>query len=47
MKKEENHMSIVKPSDYEECGYCGFDHEYEALEADQWHAEHPGEGMMR
>lgn len=23
--------------DYEECGYCGFDHEYELKEARDWH----------
>jgi len=32
------------PSDYEPCGYCGFDHGYEYEEAYKWHKEHPGEG---
>lgn len=27
------------PSDYEECGECGFDHAYEPLEAEMAHAE--------
>ncbi len=27
------------PSDYESCGECGFDHEYEPTEANRWHAE--------
>lgn len=32
------------PEDYEPCGYCGFDHEYEPNESHSWHAEHPGQG---
>lgn len=29
---------IDTPSDYEQCSACGFDHEYELLEAQQKHA---------
>jgi hypothetical protein len=36
------HFRTDKPSDYEPCGYCGFDHEYEYAEAHKWHSEHPG-----
>jgi len=32
------------PDDYEECGYCGFDHAYEPEQANKWHAENPGQG---
>lgn len=32
------------PEDYETCGYCGFDHEYEHAEAVAWHTENPGQG---
>lgn len=27
------------PEDYEQCGYCGFDHEYEYADAKRWHSE--------
>ena len=27
------------PDDYEACGECGFDHEYETQEANAWHIE--------
>jgi hypothetical protein len=30
--------------DYEECGYCGFDHSYDYEAAAKWHMEHPGVG---
>jgi len=30
------------PNDYETCGDCGFDHEYEPNEARAWHTENPG-----
>ena len=45
--ESEEHEYVRDPSlpdDFEECGYCGFDHEYEALEANQWHEENPGQG---
>lgn len=29
----------ILPADYEECGYCGFDHEYEPQAAAEWHKE--------
>jgi len=32
------------PEDYEECGYCGFDHVYEPEQAAKWHEENPGQG---
>lgn len=32
------------PEDYEQCGYCGFDHDYEPNQAHKWHTEHHGEG---
>lgn len=28
------------PSDYEQCGECGFDHEYEYSYAYNWHVQH-------
>lgn len=31
------------PSDYEQCGECGFDHSYEYPEASKWHKEHDKE----
>lgn len=33
-----------KPQDYEQCGYCGFDHAYEAIEARAWHRANPRQG---
>jgi len=30
------------PADYEECGDCGYDHQYDAEEAGRWHRENPG-----
>lgn len=27
------------PEDYETCGECGFDHDYEYVEAYRWHEE--------
>ncbi len=32
---------IVILDDYEACGDCGYDHEYEPEEAAQWHLAHP------
>lgn len=29
------------PKDYEACGECGYDHEYECEEAHAWHLAHP------
>lgn len=29
------------PSDYETCGYCGFDHEYEPSHSKAWHEANP------
>lgn len=34
-----------KPTDYEPCGQCGFDHEYEYQEAYNWHKAHEREGL--
>jgi hypothetical protein len=28
---EENHSKFDKPADYEECGICGYDHEYDLI----------------
>jgi hypothetical protein len=28
------------PDDYEQCGCCGYDHEYEPAEAQEWHRQH-------
>lgn len=33
-----------KCEDYEACGYCGFDHEYEYESAHKWHTNNPGKG---
>lgn len=33
---------ISVPDDYEECGDCGYDHEYDPEEANRWHRENPG-----
>lgn len=30
------------PSDYEECGDCGYDHDYEYEAAAAWHQANPG-----
>jgi hypothetical protein len=30
------------PADYEECGDCGFDHDYEPAQAAAWHKVNPG-----
>lgn len=40
----EERKALGLPEDYEPCGYCGFDHEYESGPANVWHKEHPGEG---
>lgn len=32
------------PMDYEECGYCGYDHSYNPEEAAEWHAQNDMEG---
>lgn len=32
---------VELPSDYEACGECGFDHDYEYEQAHKWHTEHP------
>lgn len=32
------------PDDYETCGDCGFDHEYEYQQAYAWHIANPGQG---
>lgn len=29
------------PDDYEACSLCEFDHEYEPVEAQEWHRDHP------
>lgn len=34
------------PSDYEECGYCGFDHSYNYVEAKKWHEKNDPEGRL-
>ncbi len=31
------------PSDFEQCASCGFDHEYEYVDAQKWHLANPGE----
>lgn len=33
------------PSDYEACGECGYDHEYEYTEAHRWHSD-PAHGEL-
>jgi hypothetical protein len=35
-------MTIHLPEDYETCGDCGFDHDYEYFQANAWHSSHPG-----
>lgn len=35
-------MTIYLPEDYETCGDCGFDHDYEPAQAAVWHTAHPG-----
>ncbi len=32
---------VELPSDYEPCGECGWDHEYEPAMAVAWHKENP------
>lgn len=34
------------PSDYEECGYCGFDHTYDYEHAVAWHTENDPENKL-
>ena len=34
------------PIDFEECGYCGFDHEYEYESAYKWHEENDPNGEL-
>lgn len=34
------------PSDYEECGHCGFDHEYDYELAKSWHEENDPENKL-
>lgn len=36
----EEEMDKDLPSDYEECGECGYDHSYEQEEAAEWHKKH-------
>jgi hypothetical protein len=33
---------MTLPEDYETCGDCGFDHDYEGEQARAWHRAHPG-----
>jgi hypothetical protein len=44
-RQDHNHHSMVAadclPQDYETCGDCGFDHDYEYEAAAKWHEEHP------
>jgi hypothetical protein len=37
------------PSDYEPCGDCGYDHDYEPRHAYEWHTKNPGSyvGIMK
>ena len=37
-------MTFIESDDYEACGHCGFDHEYEPEEARKWHLENRREG---
>jgi hypothetical protein len=39
-----NHIikTVAVPFDYEQCGYCGYDHGYEPKEAMRWHKMNPG-----
>lgn len=30
--------AFTLPEDFETCGTCGFDHDYEQYEAQEWHA---------
>jgi hypothetical protein len=41
---EEREGHPTPPADYEACGYCGFDHDYEPAQAHKWHTDNPGEG---
>lgn len=34
------HGTMV-PADFEECGDCGFDHDYEYERAAEWHRDNP------
>ena len=36
-----NRTETELPADYETCGDCGFDHDYEYEEAAKWHTENP------
>ena len=38
---EASTSEIDLPEDYETCSLCGYDHEYEPEEANQWHLKHP------
>jgi hypothetical protein len=42
MHKESSNM----PSDYETCGYCGYDHDYEYALAKEWHENNDPENEL-
>jgi hypothetical protein len=35
-----------KPSDYEVCGFCGFDHSYDYENAVKWHRQNDPNGVF-
>lgn len=36
-----NNCGFQEPADYETCGECGFDHDYEYGSASRWHEANP------
>ena len=45
-KKGTKIIKIRVPSDYEPCGYCGFDHSYEYAQALAWHKKNDPRGLI-
>lgn len=39
---DEEGEAIKVPDDYESCGDCGYDHDYEYEQAHSWHTKHHG-----
>ena len=44
IEKQSSAENVV--SDYEPCGYCGYDHAYEPEEAYAWHTKNDPEGEL-